>query len=143
MVKKHVTWWLASYIPISHSIVNISILCLFLNLILETFNTGNETFLEVWILNSNGNNHYDIFLRIVWWKVWSCLTPSATTNGSLRHLLFCSSIKKICLKRRLKSHLSQSVSQSTQVVSNRCYFFLPLKSGILWMFQVCLFLIHF
>ena len=81
--------------------------------------------------------------RIECRRAWNCLTQSATTNGSLRHLLFCSSIKKICLKRRLKSHLSQSVSQSTQVVSNRCYFFLPLKSGILWMFQVCLFLIHF
>lgn len=48
-------------------------------------------------------------------RAWSFSTPFVTTSGSLTPPSSCSSIRKICLKRKSRSLPSQYVFQSTEV----------------------------
>ncbi len=55
------------------------------------------------------------FCRTGCMRAWSCLTASATTSGSRTHLSSCSSIRKICLRRKSRGAHSPSATQNTQV----------------------------
>lgn len=83
-------------------------------------------------------NNTTIFSRTVWWRAWSFLTPSATTNGLQIRLLSSSSTRKICLQRKSPSHHWPSASLNTQVNLHSTInsdFLVRNKIRILWRHQ--------
>jgi len=84
------------------------------------------------------NAMYRQCCRIAWWKVWSCLTQSAITNGLRTLQSSCFSIKRIFLRKKSRNRRWLCVSLNIQV-SWKCIT-LQVRCSKLWLGSIQLFL---